>query len=219
MTVFSGNPRLLAEFRAGNRDSMSTVYWFFVSDMEAVIRRGLLVAGVGARVDAQSTVADLVQDVFVRAFGESARLSYDGKREYRPFLKTIARNVLIDYLRRQGRERCLDPTRLERLVDDEVPVQIEEPPYADPPTLALVEQYLASLPAPEHQVYRQRYALGRSQEQAASALCLTRQQVRTLEARVRTGLARALARAQLSPGLTSLRPSWNKFEGAKGDQQ
>ena len=49
-------------------------------------------------------------------------------------------------------------------------------------------------------MYVQRYAHSRSQQESAEALGLSRQRVRTLEARVREGLVRELARAKQASG-------------------
>src|SRR5882724_2428304 len=104
MTFFRGHPDLLQAFRAGQREVVEQVYWAYVDRVERIVRYGFHsvpmqrhVSGVPA-----SEVADLVQEVFVRAFRESARLSYDGLRDYAPFLGTIARNVLVDSARRRG---------------------------------------------------------------------------------------------------------------------
>jgi len=197
MTVFLNDPDLLERFRSGDRKALSTVYRFYAQCVGSYVRRRLLLAGSSAAGGLPALAADLVQDVFVRAFTESARLAYDGLRDYGPLLLAIARNAVIDYLRRRVEEQ-LDSRHLERLIDHEMSVQVDDAPWTDPQTMVFVERYLAALPQREHAVYVQRYAQGRSQMQAADALGLTRQQVRTLEERLRAGLARELARAKLA---------------------
>ena len=81
---------LLLAFRRGNPDALEAVYRLHVGEVESWVRRGLLRMG---RLNA-ADLADLVQDIFVRAFSDSARASYDGLREYVPFLMTLARNLL-----------------------------------------------------------------------------------------------------------------------------
>ena len=203
MTVFVDDPDLLARFRAGDREALSRVYWSYVVHVEGMVRRGLRFrerSGSHARVE----VADVVQEVFTRAFAHSTRRSYDGTREYGRFLYTIAYHALVDFLRRRGRELPTETLELEGLLEStssgstssgEPPC---EAPWADARTIALVKRYLASLPAEEYRVYVQRYDEGRSQEQTAAALGLTRQRVRTLDAHLRTGLARELARANFA---------------------
>jgi hypothetical protein len=63
--------------------------------------------------------------------------------------------------------------------------------------MRLVERYIADLGAPERAVYLERYASCHSQEYAARALGMTRQQVRTIENRIRVGLVRELSRSKL----------------------
>ena len=88
MTVFAGDQDLLRRFRAGDRQALSTVYWHYVDAMELFLRGCLGGAQrQGWRADAE--LADIMQDVFVKAFSERARLAYDPAREYRPFLMTI----------------------------------------------------------------------------------------------------------------------------------
>src|SRR6185436_19449677 len=62
---------------------------------------GAVVPGFGWRDD---EIADIVQEVFARSFSHSARASYDGERDYAPYLYAVARNVLTDRARRVGRE-------------------------------------------------------------------------------------------------------------------
>lgn len=204
--VFEWHPGLLGRFRSGEREAFSIVYSFYVGRVESFVHRRVLSAGCG-RVAA----ADLVQEVFVRAFSESARLSYDGTRRYGPLLMAIARNAIVDYLRRRDRERQVDPPDLERLLDLEAFCSADEEPWTDPNMMALVGRYLASLPARELAVYEQRYRHGRSQAQAADVLGMSRQRIRTLEARLLAGLAREVAPTKFEafprPGRTELGPA------------
>jgi len=73
--------------------------------------------------------------------------------------------------------------------------------------MLVVEGYLAGLADSERAVYRERYERCRSQEHTAQALGMTRQNVRTLENRLRVGLSRALARAQLARVASGITPS------------
>jgi DNA-directed RNA polymerase specialized sigma24 family protein len=47
--------------------------------------------------------AEAVQEVFLRAFEDQARLGYDGSVTYWTYLSAIARNVASDYYRRRHR--------------------------------------------------------------------------------------------------------------------
>jgi RNA polymerase sigma factor (sigma-70 family) len=191
MTIFANDANLLRRFRAGESGALSAVYWFYVARVEGMVRRA-------GRVGAE--LPDLVQEVFARAFATSARLAYDGTREYGPLLMTIARNTVIDHLRRQGREFQADPSRIEQMLEGEPEGDTALVPWADPPTMLVVEHYIAGLSGPDAEVYEQRYHRGQSQEQTAIALSMTRQRVRTVEQHLRAGLVRALARESLRPG-------------------
>lgn len=191
------HPELLRRFRAGERAALEQVYWAYVGDVERIARHGFAVRDKGLRVDGAppAELGDLVQEVFARAFAERARLAYDGLRDYGAYLATIARNLLADRARRGGREVPLGPVELEQA--DEAP---DEAPWADEATVRVVEGYLAGLPEELRALHEQRYVRGLPQVEAARVLGITRQQLRTREARLRDGLARALARAGITPG-------------------
>ena len=141
-------------------------------------------------------VADLLQEVFVKAFTPAARLSYDGTRPYRPFIVTIARNALVDCLRRSGRELPVDEATLESL-GQILPTDEQEDAWADAHTMRVVDGYVATLAPDEHAVYKHRYVRSLSQIDAADAIGISRQALRTIEARIRSGLARELRRSEL----------------------
>jgi RNA polymerase sigma factor (sigma-70 family) len=187
---------LLARFREGDREALGRVYWAYVERVERVVRHGFQVLRQGGAVRVAGLqpgdVGDAVQETFTRAFAERARLAYDGLRDYGPFLLTITRNLLIDRARRHGRELAL-----EGLDGFDEAAEPEEPPFADEATLRAVNEYLAALPEPLQGVHEQRYVRGVSQEEAGRALGLSRQQLRTLEKRLRDGLAAHLQRAGL----------------------
>jgi RNA polymerase sigma factor (sigma-70 family) len=192
MPLFRERPDLLSGFRRADRAALETVYWAYVDRVEHIIRYGFHRVGYRMSGAPESDVADVVQEVFAKAFGERARLSYDGLREFGPFLATIARNVLTSWLRKKGKPAL----PLEE--DVELPSEpYEEPPWVDPAVSAVLDAYLAALPAALTAVHRERFELGRSQAAAAEALGLSRQQIRTLEQKLKDGLERALREAGL----------------------
>src|SRR5262249_3555114 len=128
MTVFLDRPDLLRDFRQGKRAALEEVYWAYVNVVEKVVRRGAVrssTAQLGGAVGDEWS--DVVQETFLRAFAERARLGYDGIRPYRPYLLTICRNVMADHSRRRGREA---PSEL--LVEDLLDVAdgVDDPPEA-----------------------------------------------------------------------------------------
>jgi RNA polymerase sigma factor (sigma-70 family) len=198
MTIFAGDHDLLRRFKAGDRAALGTVYWHYIGAVDAMLRSSLGATGRTWDLPACADVADIAQEVFVKAFADGARRTYDPERAYKPFLMSIARNTLIDYLRGKAREVKLDEAMLARLATPHERDVAEALPWTDPRMMSLVERYVSSLDAPEREVYVERYVHCHSQEHAASSLGVTRQQIRTLEARLRSGLAREVARLRLA---------------------
>jgi len=171
---------LLRGFRAGERDALERVYLAYVDDVFRLIAAGF------ERNPAEQR--SLVQDVFVRAFEERARLGYDGVRPYRPYLLTLARNLLVDRARARStdRERFSD-VDVDALMAAEV---IEEPEQAA--ARARVADYVATLDPESRRYVELRFDHSLSQDEVAQRLDITRRRVRTLEARVIKGLRRFL---------------------------
>jgi RNA polymerase sigma factor (sigma-70 family) len=201
MPIFGRNPGLLGRFQDGDREALETVYRTYVAKIEDIGRFGFRVPGTAAFAPGLARrpedLADFVQEVFVKAFAEKARRSFDGKREYGPFLNAIARNVGIDWARRRGREvptpwHELDDARLEPVAAPESGGET----WGDEPTIAVVKRYLATLDGDLRRVHDARFGRGLSQRDAAAELGIGRQVLRTLENRLRDGLRRELAAAE-----------------------
>lgn len=196
MTIFRGKPDLLRAFREGDRPAIETVYRAYVDRVTNIVRFGFrLPAGgmaPGLRVNA-AEVADVVQEIFLKAFAVSARASFDGIREYGPYLYAISRNVLADWARRSGREPPTITTEVQQ-AEAEAPGDDELDPWADGETVALVRRYLEGLEPQLRQVHEARFVNGLSQRDAADQLGVGRQTLRTLEGRLRDGLRRELQR-------------------------
>lgn len=195
MPIFRGNPALLEGFRDGKPDVLETVYWEYVQKIERLLAQGFQIRDRGTewgRINGAhrqpDDLADLLQEVFVRAFSERARRAYDSRRDYRPYLYAIARNVLTDWARRQGREIPAPPIELEAAIGAWQSTA-EVAPWATPATMRAVEEYLATLPQSLRRVHELRYEQGLSQVRSAEILGVGRQTLRTLEVRLREGLA------------------------------
>jgi len=193
MPIFRTQPELLDGFRTGSRPVLEAVYWAYVEKVERTVRYGFHRPG-GARVPGVplADVPDLVQEVFARLFRETTRRAFDDRRELGPFLGTIARNVVMDWARKRGHTIV----EVAASVDD-IP-QENDSPGPDDALIRATESYLRALPPNLKQIHEQRYVLGRSQGDAARALGLTRQNVRTLEEKLRDGLKKALRKAHLA---------------------
>ncbi len=148
---------------------------------------------------------DLVQDVFERAFLPRSRAAFDGERPYGPFLGRLTRNLLIDWARKRGRE--IPVAEIDCLAEEGCP-PANPTSEGDPETMAVVEGYVSGLATELRRVHEARYVLALTQEDACDRLGLTRQQLRTLEKRLRTGLQRELKRSELrqhAPRLSTAR--------------
>ena len=196
MTIFFGRPELLARFRSGERAALEEVYWAYVARVEAIARGGLRRGNV---VD--DGVSDVAQECFVRAFSAEARGSFDGLHEYGPYISTIARHALADWWRRAKKLILLgDGVDVEAVVG----AQTEEPAamgaeaaYADAEVVREVEQFLGTLDPDLRAAHEQLYVRGRSQRDAALALGISRQVLRTLDKRLRRGLSATLRAKRL----------------------
>ena len=181
-----------AAFRRGDREATEKVYLDHIDVVERYVRTALFRAGKLS----PANLADVVQDVFTKAFSRSARESYDGSREYAPFLMTIAHHALVDWLRKCGRE--LPEGDLEMHFAPALSsAWVAENETYGPELLAAVSSYVESLPAPLRAVHEQRFIAAEPQKRAAEALGISRQNLRTLERKLVDGLRRAIRRAKL----------------------
>jgi RNA polymerase sigma factor (sigma-70 family) len=194
MARFENDRELQAAFRAGHPQALDQVYRAYAPVVDRAVRRFAQRSGE-ASLAQPSVIADLLQEIFARAFSPSARRAYDGARDLGPYLVTIARNCFLDSLRTSGRELLTQPEELAPSQDADVP---ERDDWTDPKVVAVVTGYLQSLPPDLQGIYRQRFVLDRSQVDASSALGSSRRAIRTGEERLRRGLRKALVRAGIS---------------------
>ena len=92
---------LLARFKTGERRALEEVYRHYVADVANFLRRGFSFTSRERtfRFSGYLQPFDLdnaVQETFVRAFKDSARLGYDGLHSYKNYLLAIARNLVVD---------------------------------------------------------------------------------------------------------------------------
>jgi RNA polymerase sigma-70 factor (ECF subfamily) len=192
----------LAAFRDGRRDVLARVYRAHVGDVVAVLRRGFAYTtnnrparypGVRDTFELES----LVQEVFTRAFEPRARLAYDGVRAYPAFLAGIARNLVLDRLRKQARhgEVLAAPEVLDTTYAGESPTDRERS-EDERRGRELVTTFLeTACDERDRSLYGLRYERELSQVDAARTAGLTRIQVRRWETKFRARLLRYLKRA------------------------
>ena len=193
MTIFEGNRALLLAFRAGDRQALTEVYWHYVAAVERILRRGFVSGGVTVPGLPDADVRDVIQEAFARAFSATARQRYDGLRPFRNYLMRIVRNLLVDRARLAGRVE-LDPDIGDEPGEDED----AEEEMARGRLAEATHAFVQGLDPEQRELVRLRFEEEQSQDAVAATMGVSRRRVRTLEKRVREGLARHLADAGLA---------------------
>lgn len=197
MFKFPCDIEFLQSFRRGERAALTQVYSAYVDEVESFVRSFFASQYQKYRLAIRAVdLEDVVQEIFTRAFSDTARLSFDATRPYGPFLGAVARNLVVDWTRRRCPEFAVEDIEL---VAASVEPELEAP-WADALTMSLVNEYIAGLSAELREIHELRYVTCQTQHEACKTLGLSRQQLRTKEKHLRDGLRRALKRAELQPG-------------------
>jgi len=198
MPIFDHNRELLDRFRRGERAALAEVYEHYVDDVARVARHGFVIEAAGhvvirgADLDGEH---ELVQETFVKAFGEAARASFDGLRPYRPFLLRITKNLMID--RYRARRNAAAPMADLAVLQEASELATVPDHEDDLHWRALSEAtaaFLAALDPESRDVVRLRFERELSQDVVAEQLGCSRRRVRTVERRVQSQLGRHLKR-------------------------
>ncbi len=195
MLALEQDRELLAAFREGRAAVLARVYHALVDDVFRVAALGFVTRNGSIRPERDpDEQRAIVQDVFVRAFAERARMAYDGLRPYRPYLLTIAKNVMID----RARTRSTEAARTSEIdvdaiiaADAAIPGEVEET-LEQQQLRAAAAAYVTTLDEELRAFVRLRFDQDLSQADVATRLGVTRRRVRTLEDRVMTGLRKFL---------------------------
>lgn len=199
MRVLHEDRGLLEQFRRGDAEALTYVYRTHVQRLADYLRGGFStdMGGQVGGLSRQSELEDAIQEIFIRAFKDTARASYDGLRPFEGWLLGIAHNYVISELRR--RRPVVEP--LTHQVDrNPVEVSATDSLLEDTELEALLRAFVTKLSEREQGVYHARFDRQLSQEQAALALGLTRIQVRRLEVRLRARLLSYLQERGYLPG-------------------
>jgi RNA polymerase sigma-70 factor (ECF subfamily) len=170
-------------FRTGDAEALRVVYDAHMVEITRVARRFL-----GPRAQ-NADVEDVVQEVFSRAFTQTARNGFDASLRYGAYVGTIARNVLIDWARQKQREPVVEPE------SQLATTALALVPSLDDSVMKHVSLYLARCAPDLLRICELRYVEGRTQREICDSLGVTRQELRTKELR----LLRALRREMKSP--------------------
>jgi RNA polymerase sigma factor (sigma-70 family) len=210
MSIFENNRDLLDRFRRGDRAALAEVYERYVDDVAILARRGFTMESqghvyvAGADPDGER---ELVQETFVKAFGEKARDSFDGLRPYRPFLLRITKNLMIDRFRARRKDRMREDGDG---VGDIDAILEANGAFAEAPDherdlhwqklSAATKTFLSQLDRQTQEVVRLRFEEDLSQDACAKKLGCSRRRVRTLEERVQKQLRRHLKESGMLDG-------------------
>lgn len=191
MSLLLDNRELLVRFKAGSPEAIAAVYLHYLPLVAEIVSKGFQFESEGKPLRFRGTRSpfeadDLIADIFVRAFRPQARDAYDGLRPYANYLKTIARNTIIDRTRRRDplTSDCLPIT--EELADvkaadgDGTPFDHLE----QAEILKLAAEFIGALPERERAVIRGRFLDGRPQTQLALQLQLSVPTVRRIERKI-----------------------------------
>jgi len=119
MSLLTSDRELLKSFRLGEQGALERVYREYAPAVAAFLVRGFTFGSKGRTLQFNGyhqpfDLDNAVQETFVRAFGERARLAYDGLNPYRSYVMAIARNLVLSELRR----REVAMSQLVRVVDE-----------------------------------------------------------------------------------------------------
>lgn len=185
---------LLSRFRAGERKALEAVYRHYSPHLSALVFKGLPTQGGRVRATGPFEVGAVVQETFARAFGERARLAYDGLTPYLSYLSAIARNHLLN--ERRVREEPAEDRSLEGAAGSQANggAALSNPPRR-PDEVAeanelqnLIRGFLQGRSPRDRGIFQARFVERLTQDEAAARVGLTRIQVRRAEAHLRRDL-------------------------------
>ena len=200
MTLLRDNRPLLEAFRAGQAKALTTVYRTYVQPLYTLFRHGFAVKSGGSMSRvlghwAEHEIEELIQETFRKAFEERARMAYDGLRPYRSYLFTIARNLLIDQLRKKTPELAqTEAEALAEIADEQSIHETPEEKASQAELRQLLKDFRASLNDRERLLFDIRFAETAEQSEVQKRLGLSLYKTRLLEQHVRKSMLSFLKR-------------------------
>lgn len=203
---------LLRRFREGDPVALSEIFRAHVDALAGVLRARAHQGGAFAHLRSAMEFENVVFETFARAFEPRARATYDGIRPYGHYLLGIARNVVLEQLRRRDLPSGLD---LEELAGAEPTGAPQgEQLHEDRELEGLLEEFRRGLEGAEAQLYELRFVEGLPQEDACARLGLTRIQLRRRERALKQ---RLLEHLHGRGYLRDLRPEGWSFVRVRGE--
>jgi RNA polymerase sigma-70 factor, ECF subfamily len=213
---------MLEAFRRGEPEVLTLLYHQHVAEIELLARAGFSFDSKGSSVTFRGyphlhAQQNLVQETFVRAFSPAARASYDGISPYGAYLRTIAKNIVIDGYR--GRAAEQDSPVPGRLFEETTSAIVDPGPNPEERlrrdgVIRAVRDFVEKLPDRERKLVALRFEEGLGQEEVAKKMRVGRSTVRTLERRVRGRLHKALRAIGISRPSATTRVGVDQVEAA-----
>jgi RNA polymerase sigma-70 factor, ECF subfamily len=209
MSLLIERRELLDRFKRGERRALEEVYRHYAPDVAAFLQRGFTFnsAGRALRFSGYAQPFDLdnaLQETFVRAFKESARVGYDGLHLYKSYLLAIARNLVLDEFRNREVAMspfidALDSGAAAESVAHEGEEAAPSSAVGDAPSAGvsaeqeflrhelgrLYAAFVARLEEKDRTFFRHRFEEQQTQVEAGAASGLSHMQARTLEKKLR----------------------------------
>ena len=170
---------LLDGFRRGDRSALSQVFLKYADEVARQVR--------AARVP-EHDVESLVHDVFLKAFKDNARQSYDGLRPYGAWLNTITKNLVIDRARKERRIDLRAPEDMPTLTSADDPAADHE----NEELRTILDTWKQSLNSDDRALFAARFEEAQSLSAAAQTLGWSEIRVRKRDTALRTALLAAL---------------------------
>jgi len=216
-----GDQQLVERFRRGDREVLTDLYRAHVDEIRKLLERGFSFSSKGESFRFRGfsepfRVQEVLQDVFVHAFREKARIAYDVGQPYLPFLVTIARNWVIDRYRKERTEAALfvsvgDIAGENETAEEAMDRHASEDGHMSPEVQAYrgqlsetLQEFVAQLDEDDATVLQQHLMGELTQQEVAEVLGTDRNDIRK---RVRTMRERLLRHLKREGFIGSLDPS------------
>jgi RNA polymerase sigma-70 factor (ECF subfamily) len=193
--LLSSDPDLLRRFRAGEHAAMSQVFRHYGERLARYLAAGFTFQSQGelrrfAGVRDRFELHDLCAECFRRAFEPRAREAYDGRHPYEQFLRSVARNLVVDRLRSERTQAAQDPAWTAAHQGEPMLSAQEKLEQAE--LGQMVAAFENELGADERQLVALRFVEGLSQRDAAEKMERSRRWVRDTELELRQRLVKQL---------------------------
>lgn len=190
--------KLLKGFRKGETEAFEAVYHLYSDLVRKFLYSGFSFSSQGRAcrfhgADSTIDVDAVVQETFLRAFGETTRKSYDGERPFQNYLFSIARNLVLKEMHHRNRvmnvDQCEEGTQV-LLHHAQAEGFKNGPVRADKQMVhlelhELTTDFVSKLDEEEQTFFGLRFAQGNTQQATADAMKTTRARIKVLERRLR----------------------------------